>query len=125
MTSGAGVIPQGPPSVQTALAPGQMWNPAEKLRFPTPRQQNVRPSIVWVLDAQKKPQHRRITVGITDGTNTEIVSGDLKEGDKVVIGDTAQEQNGQSNAQRSPFGGPFGGGMGGPPRPAGGGGGGG
>jgi HlyD family secretion protein len=121
---GQGTMAQGPPSVQTALAPGQMWDPAEKLRFPAPRQQNARPSIVWILNAEKKPEARRIMVGITDGANTEIVSGDLKEGDKVIIGDTSQEQNGQSNAQR-PVANPFGGGMGGPPRmPAGGGGGG-
>jgi HlyD family secretion protein len=119
----SGMVPQGPPSVQTALAPGQMWNPAEKLRFPAPRQQSTRPAIVWVLDAQKKPQHRRLVVGITDGTNTEIVSGDLKDGDKIVIGDTSQEQNNsQSNAQRSPFGQPMP--MGGPRGMPGGGGGG-
>jgi hypothetical protein len=28
--------------------------------------------------------------GITDGTRTEVVSGDLAEGDQVMIGDTSQ-----------------------------------
>lgn len=101
------------------LAPGQMWNPAEKLRFPTPRHQSVRPGIVWVLNAQKKPEPRRVMLGITDGVSTEIVSGDLKEGDKVIIGDTTQAvQTTQQAGPRSPFGGPFGG-FGPPRRPAG------
>jgi len=106
----------GKPPSGTILAPGQMWDPAEKLRFPTPRHQAVRPGIVWVLNAQKKPEPRRVMLGITDGVSTEIVSGDLKEGDKVIIGDTTQAvQTTPQPASRPPFGGPFGG-FGGPPR---------
>lgn len=101
------------------LAPGQLWNPAEKLRFPTPRHQSVRPGIVWVLNAEKKPEPRRVMLGITDGVSTEIVSGDVKEGDKVIIGDTTQATPAtQQSGSRPPFGGPFGG-FGPPRRPAG------
>src|SRR5262249_15845922 len=42
--------------------------------------------IVWVLGADNKPQPRRIKLGITDGTATEVVEGDLKEGELIIVG---------------------------------------
>lgn len=44
--------------------------------------------IVWVMGADQKLQRRRITVGLTDGSATEVVDGDLREGETVVIGQT-------------------------------------
>ena len=45
------------------------------------------PQTVWVMDpATKKLNPVQIRTGITDGRYTEVVSGDLKEGDNVVIG---------------------------------------
>jgi len=42
---------------------------------------------VWVLDdTTKKLRSAQIRTGITDGHFTEVVAGDLKEGDNVVIG---------------------------------------
>jgi HlyD family secretion protein len=40
---------------------------------------------VWVLDADNKPEQVRVKTGETDGTFTEIVSGNLKEGDRVIV----------------------------------------
>lgn len=109
---------RGPTSTVT-LAPGQLWDPAEKLRFPTPRETSrVRPAIVWVLNAQKKPEPRRILLGITDGVNTEVIAGEVKEGDQVIIGDTSQVPAQSQGGSAPPFGRPVGFG---PPRPAGGG----
>ena len=42
--------------------------------------------IVWVLGADKQPQPKRITLGITDGVTTELKEGDLKEGDLLITG---------------------------------------
>ncbi len=42
--------------------------------------------VVWVLGQDGKPERRRITVGLSDGTATEVVDGDLKEGDMVITG---------------------------------------
>ena len=69
--------------------------------------------IVWILGPDKKPQPRRVKLGITDGTATEIVEGDLKEGDIVIVGQSITPTGSpQSTQQRAPgFGG---GGMGGP-----------
>ncbi|MDX6497548.1 MAG: HlyD family secretion protein [Blastocatellia bacterium] len=44
--------------------------------------------IVWVLGADGKPQSRRIKLGLTDGISTEIVEGNLREGEMVIIGQT-------------------------------------
>ena len=33
-----------------------------------------------------KPERRRITVGLSDGSATEVVDGELKEGDMVITG---------------------------------------
>src|SRR5262245_39099729 len=39
--------------------------------------------LVWVLGQDGKPQARRITVGLSDGSTTEVVSGNLQEGDVI------------------------------------------
>jgi HlyD family secretion protein len=44
--------------------------------------------VVWVLGPDKKLERRRITIGLTDGVATELLSGELKEGDLVVTGQT-------------------------------------
>jgi HlyD family secretion protein len=81
---------------------------------------------VWVLGPDNKPVPHRIKVGITDGTATEMVEGDLKEGDPIIIGQNISAENRTQGGQRAPGfgGGPGGGGFGGG-RPGGAGGGGG
>ncbi|HJR05871.1 MAG TPA: efflux RND transporter periplasmic adaptor subunit [Pyrinomonadaceae bacterium] len=41
---------------------------------------------VWVLGQDGQPQPRRIKVGLTDGAATEVLEGDLREGEIVVTG---------------------------------------
>ncbi|MBI3069430.1 MAG: hypothetical protein HYY79_11300, partial [Betaproteobacteria bacterium] len=41
---------------------------------------------VWVLGADGRPQAVNVRLGLTDGTSTEVVAGDLKEGAQVIIG---------------------------------------
>jgi HlyD family secretion protein len=43
---------------------------------------------VWVVGAAG-PEARRMTAGMTDGQMTEIVAGNLSEGDRVIIGEDA------------------------------------
>jgi len=43
-------------------------------------------STVYLLSANGEPKPVEIRTGISDGRNTEVVSGDLKVGDQVVIG---------------------------------------
>ena len=70
--------------------------------------------IVWVLGADNKPQPRRIKLGITDGTTTEVVEGDLKEGELIIVGQNIPAEDRPQNNQQRPPG--FGGMPGGPGR---------
>jgi HlyD family secretion protein len=78
------------PAAASQLAPGQKWNPADKIKMVRPKRMTQRPGLVYVLNAQQKPESRRVVLGITDGSVTEIVSGDLMQGDLVIIGDSSQ-----------------------------------
>ncbi|HKZ01255.1 MAG TPA: efflux RND transporter periplasmic adaptor subunit [Pyrinomonadaceae bacterium] len=49
--------------------------------------------IVWVLSQDKELERRRITIGLTDGVSTELLAGELKEGDLVVTGQTITGAN--------------------------------
>ena len=62
------------------LAPGQLWKPGDKIQFPAPDLARTRRAMVWTLDERKQPQPRQVELGITDGINTEIVSGELQIG---------------------------------------------
>ena len=71
--------------------------------------------VVWVLGQDGKPERRRITTGLSDGSATEVVDGNLNEGDMVITG---QQVSGtaRTSTQSTPPG------FGGAPRGAGGGG---
>jgi HlyD family secretion protein len=55
--------------------------------------------IVWVLGQDGKLQSRRIKVGLTDGVSTEVVEGDLQEGELAVTGQTLTSANKAQNSQ--------------------------
>jgi HlyD family secretion protein len=60
-----------------------------------------RRATVYVLGPNAEPKAVRIMVGITDGTNTQLVSGEIKAGEQVIVG--ASGSAGQTNAApRSP-----------------------
>jgi HlyD family secretion protein len=63
--------------------------------------------VVWILDQNKNLQRRRVTIGLTDGVSTEVVDGDLKEGEMVVTGQTISgSDRPQTNQGQAPgFGG--------------------
>jgi HlyD family secretion protein len=61
--------------------------------------------IVWVLGQNGQPERHRITVGLSDGAATEVVDGDLKEGDMVITGQQVSGSPGsssQNNQSRPP-----------------------
>jgi HlyD family secretion protein len=84
------VAADGMAAAEEALAPGQMWDPSAKIQFPHQEGRPERPAIVWLLGRNNKPEARHVVVGITDGTWTQLISGDLKEGDAVIVGDNIQ-----------------------------------
>lgn len=109
--SGAGIADRGADTIDQLIPPVQ--------RRETPNQR------VWLwVNGQLKPVSG-IRTGISDGQFTEMVTGELKEGDKVVTnfvnpaakaGTPAQQQQGNPFQQQGGRGGPgggFGGGRGG------------
>jgi len=80
----------GGDSASIPLAPGQKWNPNDKIHFRAPAQRAPRPAVVWVLGPDKKVESRDITVGISDGSSSEVISGSLKEADAVIVSDSTQ-----------------------------------
>ena len=50
---------------------------------------------VWVLGEDNKPKLVQLRLGLTDGTATEIVGGDLKEGQEVLNGTLGGQAGGQ------------------------------
>jgi HlyD family secretion protein len=61
---------------------------------------------IWVLGQDGKIQSRRIKVGLTDGAATEVVDGNLQEGELVVTGQTLTSAKAQSSQSPAPgFGG--------------------
>jgi len=62
--------------------------------------------VVWILGQDGKPQSRRITVGLTDGMSTEVVEGNLQEGELAITGQTQTSASRPSNSNTAPgFGG--------------------
>jgi HlyD family secretion protein len=53
--------------------------------------------IIWVMGQDGKPQRRRIKVGLTDGASTEVVEGNLVEGEMVITGQTLSSSAAKSN----------------------------
>jgi HlyD family secretion protein len=76
-----------------------------------------RPQTVYILGADNKLKAVEIRSGITDGHYTQIVSGDLKEGDNIVVGlATSKVESAGPPGSAGPMGGgarPAGGGRGG------------
>ena len=64
---------------------------------------------VWIAGADGKPQLVQVRLGLTDGTATELLGGDLKEGQEVLIGvatvpgKSAAPASGAPRGPRLPF----------------------
>jgi hypothetical protein len=70
--------------------------------------------VVFVPGPDKKPLPRAIQLGITDGSNTEILRGDLKLDEVIIVGQNITSENRPANRQNPPgFGGGGGRGFGG------------
>lgn len=67
--------------------------------------------VVWVMGADNKPQPRRVRLGISDGTATEVIDGNLQEGETIIVGQKVAGSSANTTSTRPPG---FGGGFGGP-----------
>jgi HlyD family secretion protein len=60
---------------------------------------------IWVLSANKAIEPRFVRTGLTNGRVTEIVFGDLHEGDTVIVGQNDANASRPAQQTGSPFGG--------------------
>jgi len=68
-------------------------------------------SSIWILSPQGKPEPVRVKVGISDGSFTQVISDNLKEGENVIIGEKGAGSTATNNNQQvNPFVPRFGGG---------------
>jgi HlyD family secretion protein len=56
---------------------------------------------VWVMGQDGTPQRRRIKIGLTDGAATEVVEGNLVEGELVITGQTLSSSAAKSNTNQT------------------------
>ena len=61
---------------------------------------------VWILDTDGKPKAVALTLGLSDGTASEVLRGDLKEGQEVITGLAAAGQQNRPGTSGSTPGGP-------------------
>ncbi|MEJ2717015.1 MAG: efflux RND transporter periplasmic adaptor subunit [Deltaproteobacteria bacterium] len=71
-------------AIEAMLTPSQK----EKQRYLLAQRRIAerKPGRVWVKGEDGKPQAVDIIIGISDGSSTQVVSGDLKEGREVIVG---------------------------------------
>ncbi len=62
----------------------------------------TRSGTVWTTDASGKPKSVNVRLGITDGSHTELLGGDLKEGDPVIVGNLAAGARPEAKASSGP-----------------------
>jgi HlyD family secretion protein len=58
---------------------------------------------VWILSSAGQPVGVSIFLGITDGTFSEVVSGDLKEGAELIVEEALNKKAQTTNTGRLPF----------------------
>jgi HlyD family secretion protein len=75
-------------------------NPEQRARLSELRGSRGTAGTVWVAEGSAPPRPVPVRLGVTDGTVTEIVSGDLAPGQAVVVG--LERQGGAASAAQAP-----------------------
>jgi len=75
---------------QAARRVEELLNPEQKKQYQLMRAEaknaGYRRATLWVPDAGGQPVAVTVMAGLSDGTHTQIVSGDIAEGDSVIVG---------------------------------------
>ncbi len=62
-----------------------------------------KPGKVWILSQEGKPVSISILLGVTDGTFSEVVSRDLREGMEVIVEETSNKKTQSQGSSSPPF----------------------
>jgi HlyD family secretion protein len=86
MTANVSIILEDKKGVLRVPNASLRFRPPEKSREKTAEKgpSEQKGAAVWVLE-DRKPKRVGVKTGISDGNYTEILSGDLKEGDEVIV----------------------------------------
>lgn len=68
----------------------------------TDEMKTVGKTVVWIQDGEYV-KSLNVSTGLTDGSNTEITGGDLKEGEEIIIGEEVAEDSKTKSQGGSPF----------------------
>lgn len=72
--------------IQAILTPEQQRRYSALLQARDEAQTQSRPGTIWVVGSQGTPASRAVTLGITNDTHTEVLTGDLQAGQQVITG---------------------------------------
>ncbi|HUQ49639.1 MAG TPA: efflux RND transporter periplasmic adaptor subunit [Terriglobales bacterium] len=87
------------------MAPGEQAGGGVEPASQRPAPRRIQTAIIWKLNPDKTLRPVQVKTGITDLNLTEIVEGELKEGEQVVTGSSSPRQGGASPLGRQPQGG--------------------
>jgi HlyD family secretion protein len=57
---------------------------------------------VWVIGPDGKPSAISLTLGLSDGASTEVLRGDVREGQDVIVGSVSGSGRGSQPPQGAP-----------------------
>ena len=80
---------------------GPLQKPGEQVK--SSQGEQAKPRRVWVLSPEGKPIPVSIVLGITDGTFSEVISGDIQEGREVIVEETSNKISQSQTGTPSPF----------------------
>jgi HlyD family secretion protein len=87
------------PNLALRFRPPDAASAPAKAAYSGPRKGDPsRAPAVYVLGDDGKPRPVRVRAGLTDGNFTIVESGELKEGDRVIVGNAARTQNASAAA---------------------------
>jgi HlyD family secretion protein len=98
-----GVAVESPEKAKKVASGSQVSDRGKARTGPTSVGNQGRPGRVWTLAPEGKVVSVPIVLGITDGSFSQIISGDLKEGTEVIVEQMAKGSE-QNRGTASPFG---------------------
>lgn len=62
----------------------------------------AKPGRIWILGSDRKPKPVEIMIGITDGTFSEVISGEVKEGMEVIVEEISSKKSSSQSGIPTP-----------------------